>query len=83
MHPAAGISPATSAFTPFGGLAYGHDAISVQHHPEFAPDYAAALIEGRRGDRIDVAVADAAIDSLNGPDDRAVMGEWIRRFLAD
>lgn len=74
---------ATSAFTPFGGVTYGDDAISFQCHPEFAPDYAAALIEGRRGDRIDVAVADAAIDSLNGPDDRAVMGEWIRRFLTD
>ena len=70
-------------FTPFGGLAYGADAISFQCHPEFAPPYAAALVEGRRGHRIDAAHADAATTSLNAPDDRALMGEWIRRFLTD
>lgn len=73
---------AASAFTPFGGLAYGSDAISVQHHPEFAPAYAAALVEGRRGHRIDPAHADAAIASLNDPDDRVLMGQWLRRFLS-
>ncbi len=40
---------ASSGFTPYAGLAWGEDAISFQCHPEFQPDYAAALIEGRRG----------------------------------
>ena len=72
---------AASDFTPFAGLAWGEDAMSFQCHPEFQPDYAAALIEGRRGTRIDEALADAAIASLARPNDRAVLTAWIRAFL--
>jgi len=72
---------ASSAFTPYAGLAWGDDAISFQCHPEFQPDYAAALIEGRRGARIPHDVADQAIDSLKRPNDRAVLTAWIRAFL--
>ena len=72
---------AASDFTPFAGLAWGKDAMSFQCHPEFQPDYAAALIEGRRGTRIDEALADAAIASLARPNDRAVLTAWIRAFL--
>ena len=44
----AGVTPdarviASSGFTPYAGLAWGEDAISFQCHPEFQPDYAAAL----------------------------------------
>ena len=69
-----------SGFTPFAGLAWGTDAISIQPHPEFAPDFAAALAEGRRG-RIADAVLDQARTSLEAPNDRAIVGGWIRRFL--
>ena len=69
-----------SDFTPCAGLAYGDDAISFQCHPEFRPAYAAALVAGRRG-RIPEAVADAALASLEQPDDRDVMAAWIKRFL--
>lgn len=69
-----------SAFTPFAGLAWGADAISIQPHPEFAPDFAAALAEGRRG-RIADAVLDQARTSLEAPNDRPLVGGWIRRFL--
>ncbi len=69
-----------SAFTPWAGLAWGDDAISFQCHPEFSPVYAAALVEGRV-DRIPPAVASEALASLKTPDDRAVLGAWIRRFL--
>jgi len=87
---------AASAFTPHAGLAwdgasdengvegdgkYEMGAISFQCHPEFHPDYAAALVESRRGHRIDHAVADAALASLSGPNDRAVLTAWIRAFL--
>lgn len=69
-----------SAFTPFGGLAWGDDAISMQFHPEFTPAYAADLAEGRRG-RIDPGLVDHAKASLAEPNDRDVVGAWLRRFL--
>lgn len=72
----------SSAFTPYAGLAWGEDAVSFQCHPEFSPAYAAALVEGRAG-RIPPAVAAEALASLGEPDDRGVLGGWIRRFLAD
>lgn len=70
---------AASAFSPFGALAYDDQpAISFQFHPEFDPAFAAALIEGRRDG---VPGADAAIESLNAPNDNARVGRWIRTFL--
>ena len=50
---------AGSDFTPFGVLAYGDKAISMQFHPEFDPAYATALIESRRGTRFTGEQADA------------------------
>jgi GMP synthase-like glutamine amidotransferase len=66
-------------FTPFGLVEYeGGDAVSMQFHPEFEPDYAKALIDHRRGR---VPDPDAAIASLDRPSDRALVAEWIRTFL--
>ena len=70
-----------SAFTPYAGLAWGGDAISFQGHPEFTPAYASDLTAGRRG-RIEPAVVDRALESLAGPNDRALVAAWIRGFLA-
>lgn len=69
-----------SDFTPFAGLAWDDDAISLQGHPEFTPAYAADLTGGRR-ERIGAAVTDAALASLAGPDDRERVGRWLRRFI--
>lgn len=70
---------AASAFTPFAGLAWRHRAaISFQFHPEFEPDYAKALIEIRR-DRL--PDPDAAIATLDHPNDNRRVGGWIRTFL--
>jgi GMP synthase-like glutamine amidotransferase len=70
---------ARNDFSPFGLLAYDDQpAISFQGHPEWDPAFAKALIEGRRGW---LPSADAAIASLDRPNDRAQVGEWIRRFL--
>jgi GMP synthase-like glutamine amidotransferase len=70
---------AGSAFNPFGLLEYrDQPAISFQCHPEFEPDYAKALIETRR-DR--VPGPDAAIASLDQPNDRERIAGWIRAFL--
>lgn len=69
-----------SDFTPFAGLAWGEDAISFQAHPEFSPAFATELTAGRH-DRIDPALVERAVDSLKAPDDRALVGRWIRAFV--
>ena len=70
---------AGSVFTPFAALAYrDQPAISFQFHPEFEPEYAKAMIETRRDRLTD---PDAAIASLDRPNDSARVGGWIRRFL--
>ena len=70
---------AASEFTPFASLAWtDRPAISFQFHPEFAPDYAKALI-AERHDRVNEP--EAAIASLDAPNDNARVGEWMRRFL--
>lgn len=71
---------AASDFTPYAGLAWD-DAMSFQCHPEFQPEYAAALVESRRGHRIPEALADEALASLAQSNDRAVLTAWIRAFL--
>ena len=70
-----------SDFTPYAGLAWGDDAISLQPHPEFSRAFTGALVEGRRG-RIETAVVDRALESLEAEDDRAPVADWIRGFLA-
>jgi len=72
---------AGSDFCPNGLLDYGAGAISCQLHPEFAPDYSIALIEGRRGVRFPEDQADAAIASLKRPDDHERFAGWIANFL--
>ena len=70
---------ASSDFTPYAALAWqDRAAISFQFHPEFDPAFAKALIEKR----YDVVPnPDAAIASLDGPNDNQRVGGWIRRFL--
>ena len=69
---------AHSPFSPFGMLAWDDDALSMQFHPEFEPDYTRALIEHRRARLPD---PDSALASLDRPDDRAIVAGWIRAFL--
>lgn len=70
-----------SAFTPFAGLAWDDDAISMQAHPEFTPEFTAELTAGRY-DRIDPKLVDEALESLKKPNDRELVGGWMRTFLA-
>lgn len=72
---------AASPFTSYAMLAYGDDAISLQPHPEFSPDYARALVEARRGSRYSDEQADAAVASYDQPNDRREIGRWISAFL--
>ena len=70
---------AASDFTPFAALAWtDRPAISFQFHPEFSVGYAKALIE-KRFDKVNNP--DAALASLDAPNDNARVGEWIRNFL--
>ena len=70
---------AASDFTPYAALAWqDRPAISFQFHPEFDPAFAKALIEKRYEI---VPNPDAAIASLDGPNDNLRVGGWIRRFL--
>jgi GMP synthase-like glutamine amidotransferase len=79
VQPANTAIVAASEFTPFAALAWtDRPAISFQFHPEFSPAFAKALIEKR----YDVVPnPDAAIASLDEPNDSARVGGWIRRFL--
>jgi GMP synthase-like glutamine amidotransferase len=70
---------AASDFTPYAALSWiDRPAISFQFHPEFTPDFAKSLI-AERYDR--VPDPDAAIASLDAPNDNQRVGGWIRRFL--
>ena len=70
---------ASSAFTPIAALSWtDRPAISFQFHPEFAPEFAKALI-AERHDK--VPDPEAAIASLDAPNDSERIGGWIRRFL--
>ncbi|HKP34676.1 MAG TPA: type 1 glutamine amidotransferase [Sphingomicrobium sp.] len=70
---------ATSEFTPYAALAWtDRPAISFQFHPEFSPAYTKALIEHRYEQ---VPDPDAAIASLDAPNDSARVANWIRNFL--
>ena len=70
---------ASSPFTEFAALNWtDRPAISFQFHPEFSPAFARALIEKRYDI---VPDPDAAIASLDAPNDNARVAGWIRRFL--
>lgn len=70
---------AESGFTPFAALAWtDRPALSFQFHPEFSPAFAKALIEKRYDI---VPDPDAAIASLDAPNDNARVAGWIKRFL--
>jgi GMP synthase-like glutamine amidotransferase len=71
-----------SEFTPYGILEYPQRrAMSLQSHPEFSPEYAAALIELRRGSKYSDEQADRALQTLHRPNDRARVGTWLAQFL--
>jgi GMP synthase-like glutamine amidotransferase len=71
-----------SEFTPYGIVEYPQRrALSLQSHPEFTPEYAAALIELRRSSKYSPEQADRALDTLREPNDRERVGRWLAQFL--
>lgn len=82
IKPASASVVAASGFTEFAGLNYeGFPALSFQCHPEFAPDFSAALYSARRGVSLPEEVADAAVASLGDGGDRKFLAKWIAGFL--
>ena len=70
-----------SAFTPNAGLAYRNGAaLSLQPHPEFEDEYAAALAELRRGKAPD-RVVDSALASMDTPSNSAQVAGYIGQFF--
>jgi GMP synthase-like glutamine amidotransferase len=79
VQPPNSVVLAASDFSPYGVLSYtDQPALSMQFHPEFDSAFAKALIETRR-DRL--PNADAALASLDAPNDREAVAQWIRKFL--
>ena len=79
--PAGAETVLASAFTPHAGLVYGNGAaLSLQPHPEFADDYAAALVELRRG-RAPDDVVDAGLASFTRPSDSPELATYLAAFL--
>jgi GMP synthase-like glutamine amidotransferase len=80
--PAGAVTLAHSAHTDHALLAYDDAPIlTLQGHPEFNDAFVSALYGARRGASLTDDMADAAIESLSRPDDNALVGDWIARFL--
>jgi GMP synthase-like glutamine amidotransferase len=71
-----------SEFTPYGIVEYSRRrSMSLQSHPEFTPEYAAALIELRRNSKYSPEQAERALETLREPNDRVRVGGWLSQFL--
>jgi len=71
---------AGSPFCEFAMLAVDDHVLTVQAHPEFSPEYAAALYDTRR-ERFGEALADEALASLALPTDAHTFARWALGFL--
>ena len=69
----------SSDFCPNFAFRTGH-LVGVQGHPEFTPEYSAALANARRA-RIGNARVDQALASLNDPLNAATVIEWLATEL--
>jgi len=54
--------------------------LGIQGHPEWEPEYAAALL-GRRRDRIGADCVDAALAGIMRPRNSGELSEWAKRWL--
>lgn len=76
---------ASSPHCEIAAVAYGDperpEAVSVQAHPEFTPEFYAELIARRRGAVIPEAGADAALATLGRPADGAAWARWILDYF--
>jgi GMP synthase (glutamine-hydrolysing) len=66
---------------PISMFTVGDQILGIQGHPEFTVDYAAVLMEARRGTIIPGPVVDAGLASLIETPDTGLLATWITRFL--
>jgi GMP synthase-like glutamine amidotransferase len=71
----------SSPFCRHAGLAYDDRAISVQAHPEYTAEFAAALIKARRGGGLSPDIADAALSSLSDRSDAPRVAKVLADFF--
>ena len=69
-----------SAHCEIGMFRVGETMLGIEGHPEFTAEFAAALIRARR-ERIGAERSDAALKTVNEPNDGLLVGRWIARFL--
>ncbi|MGA9659982.1 MAG: type 1 glutamine amidotransferase [Asticcacaulis sp.] len=82
IKPENAIVLAGSEFTPHGALYYtDRKGLSFQCHPEFCEGFASDLLISRRGIRIDEALVDQALATLNSPSHRHDVLGAISKFL--
>jgi GMP synthase-like glutamine amidotransferase len=74
---------ASSDFCPYAGLFYGDKALTLQPHPEFAPDYEKDLLELRADDPIPAAQVSNAVQHMaaSSPPEQQRVARWIDQFL--
>jgi len=71
----------SSDYCPVAAFKLGDRVVGIQGHPEFVPEYSAALMEYCRGWLIPDEVVDAGIASLTDSPDRDTLASWIVGFF--
>lgn len=71
-----------NAFCPVGALRYARAGLSVQFHPEFETDFAAALLTLRAGVSVPQALASEARESLRRRPDNRPVALWVAGFFS-
>ena len=66
---------------PVSVMGVGATILGIQGHPEFEPNYSAALMESRRGNVIPEETVDAGLASLQDEPDGSRLGAWILDFI--
>ena len=79
--PPGAVRLAQSDFCKNAAFAIGKQVFAIQGHPEFTPEYTAALIDIRE-DKIGKDRATKARSSLQKPHDGELVGAWILDFFA-
>lgn len=78
---------ASAPYCPIAALEYDFPAMSVQFHPEYTRDYMGSFIARGRGEILDDAMTDAALESLASeevPEDLLAReaGEFFRKHIS-
>ena len=78
--PPRSIVLATARHCPVAMFKVDETMLGIEGHPEFPGAYVEALVEARK-ERIGIARAQAALESIDTPVDDDVVARWIVNFL--